>query len=358
VSAFFDQRPTDSQRGQPCEVRFGAAPGSATVTNNPLERLRLLLHYPELELSLHIAVPLAQAAWTRMAIAFDLDSKWPDSRCLGAEPFQQHAVPVINLSRAPAASIRCDGLQSSYPIMPNVPQSQVSLHSVLGVFEMKGEGLTPLPSASLPGSEEGYEIERIVHPGGLKHRLLMRLREAFAEPRRIAVDAEWYQPSFSKRAVGPIEAWLPNHGAEGLQWRLIGSLQSNHDTPINEMSSALFELLAMRMKPVLRREEVLSLLRLLGATDDSPFGPVMAKVRDLTVEVCQDAGALGGGARYRYRLRIDPVAPADEALMWTLIARIRELLDAWSGGAAVGIEVDVDTNQTSMAQLPDWREAL
>src|SRR5262249_13366885 len=48
-------------------------------------------------------------------------------------------------------------------------------------------------------------------------------------------------------------------------------------------------------------------------------------------------------ARYRYRLRLDPIAPADEALTATLIERIRELLDAWSGGSVIAVDVDAET---------------
>jgi hypothetical protein len=124
--------------------------------------------------------------------------------------------------------------------------------------------------------------------------------------------------------------------------RLLGTLRAHSVSPLLQLSSALLELLAMRMKPTLRRDELIALLRLFGVDDDSPFAPLLGRIRELTVDTTPDVGALH--ARYRYRLRLDAIAPADEALTWTLVTRIRELLDAWSSGGAVAVEVDVDSN--------------
>ena len=65
----------------------------------------------------------------------------------------------------------------------------------------------------------------------------------------------------------------------------------------------------MRMKPTLSRAELVLLLQLLGAGEDSPFASLLAKIRTFTVEVSPDGGVLGGGTRYRYRLKFDAVAP-------------------------------------------------
>jgi type VI secretion system protein ImpG len=344
VSAFFDEQPADGRPGAPCEVAFGAVNSSATVCGNPLERLRLLLHYPELELSTQVTVPQSPKPWTRLVLAFDLDSKWPDSRAAANDPFVLHAVPVINLSRAPAAGIHCDGLTTVHPLLPSERDRDLELASVVGVYELGSdrEGLTPIPPAGLPGASEGYEIERVHTQTGVRYRLILRLRGAFAEPRRAAVEADWHQPWFSARAVGPIKVLLADRHVDGLRLNLLGTLRPHSQSPLLQLSSALLELLAMRMKPTLRREELIALLRLLGVDEDSPFKPLLGRIRDLTVDTTPDVGALH--ARYRYRLRLDAIAPPDEALTWTLVTRIRELLDAWSSGGAVAVEVDVDSN--------------
>jgi hypothetical protein len=98
----------------------------------------------------------------------------------------------------------------------------------------------------------------------------------------------------------------------------------------------------MRMKPTLRKDELVALLRLLGVDDQSPFLPLIGRIRDLTVDTRPDLGAIS--ARYRYRIRFDAIGPGEEALVWTLMQRIRELLDAWSGGDAVSVEVDSETS--------------
>ena len=344
VSAFFDERPSDGRPGAPCEVAFGPVTSSATVCGNPLERVRLLLHYPELELSVQVEVPQSPRPWTRLVLAFDLDSGWPDSRAAVNDPFVLHTVPVVNLKRAPAAPILFDGTRLVHPILPNEVDRDCELAAVAGVYEISDqqEGRVPVPVAGLPGSSEGYELERVDTQAGIRHRLIMRFRNAFERPRKIVAEVDWYQPRFSAHAVGPVKVAFTDRHVEGLQLRLLGTAREHAESPLAHLSSALLELLAMRMKPTLHKDELLALLRLLGVDEESPFHPVLARIRELTVDTRPDVGAVN--ARYRYRLRLDPIAPADEALTWTLVERIRELLDAWSGGDAVAVEVDVERN--------------
>jgi type VI secretion system protein ImpG len=347
VSAFFDERPSDGRPGAPCEVRLGAVAGSATVCGNPLERVRLMLHYPELELAAQVTVPDAPRPWTRLTLAFDLDSKWPDSRAAANDPFVLHAVPLINLQRAPAAAIACDGLRTVHPLVPNERDHDLVMASLVGVYELGSgrDGLTPIPPAGLPGASEGYEIERVHTQTGVKYRLILRLLGAFAKPRSVVAEADWHQPWFSARAVGPLRVLLADRHIEGVQFKLLGALRPHADSPLAQLSSALLELLAMRMKPTLRLSELVAILRLLGVDEESPFSPLLGRLRELTVDSSPDPG--GRHARFRYRLRLDPIAPGDEALTWTLVARIRELLEAWSDGGAVGVEVDVDTSESA-----------
>jgi type VI secretion system protein ImpG len=341
VSAFFDERPSDGRPGAPCEIAFGPVTSSATVCGNPLERVRLLLHYPELELSLQVQVPQAPRPWTRLVLAFDLDSGWPDSRAAVNDPFVLHTVPAVNLKRAPAAAVVFDGTRLVHPILPNEVDRDRELATVAGVYEIadQHDARVPVPSAGLPGSSEGYEIERVDTPAGIRHRLVLRFRNAFDRPRKIVAEIDWYQPRFSAHAVGPVKASFTDRHVEG-QLRVLGTVREHAESPLAQLSSALLELLAMRMKPTLRKDELLALLRLLGVDERSPFHPALDRIRELTVDTRPDLGAVN--ARYRYRLRLDPIAPADEAITWTLVERIRELLDAWSGGDAVAVEVEVD----------------
>jgi type VI secretion system protein ImpG len=328
VSAFFDRRPSGEERGRACEIALGAAGGGLLAALNPLERVRLLLHYPELELFAHVTLP-DHKPWTRLALAFDLDSRWPDSRAIAAEPLHLHALPVINLVSAPAAVLSVDGLRSEHPIVPNELHRDMSLRAVTGVFELSPEGLAPLP-------HDSCEIARSGEPDGMRPRLRVKIRDAFAHPRRVVVQADWHQPWFAARAVGPLAAWLPNRHVEGLKWRVLGGVRAASESPIDQMSSGLLELLALRMRPILQRDELLLVLRLLGAGPDGPFARVLAKLKSVEVE----AGR-GDGARHRYRLRLEDVAPADEPLAAMLVTRIRELCDAWSAGNVVSADVEV-----------------
>lgn len=347
VTAFFDERPADGRSGTACTVELGAVAGSATVCGNPLERIRLLLHYPELELAAQITVPDAARPWTRLTLAFDLDSKWPDSRLAAHEPFVLHAVPIINLQRAPAAAIACDGLRTVHPLLPNESDRDLTLCSVIGVYELDQEGrgqqgLTPIPPSGMPGSDQGYELERIDTQTGVVHHLILRLRGAFAHPRRVVAEADWHQPWFGLLASGPLKVLLTDRHIEGVQPRLLGGVRLHAESPLARLSGVLLELLAMRMKPTLHKAELIALLRLLGVDEASPFAPLLARIRDLTVDSAPDAGVRQ--ARFRYRLLLDPIAPADEPLTWTLVARIRELLEAWSDGAATAVDLEVDTH--------------
>jgi type VI secretion system protein ImpG len=344
VSAFYDKRPSDGkQLGAPCEVHFGAVIGSASVCTNPLERLRTLLHYPELELSLQVAVPQAERQWTRLFLAFDLDGKWPDSRA-AVDPFVLHSVPVTNLRRAAAATIRHDGLRFDHPILPNERERSFDPAGITGVYELggSGQGMTPIPPSGLPGIDEGYEIERIETQSGMRYRIILRLPDAVAKPRNVGVEMDWHQPAFNDSAHGALKVGLADRYIDGLQMRVLGSVRNSTASPLSQLSSVLLELLALRMKRTLRLEELIALLRLLGVNSNSPFNEIMGHIRELTVDTTPDLGAVS--ARYRYKIRFDAIGPADEALAWTLTSRIRELLDAWAGGEAVSVDLEINHN--------------
>jgi hypothetical protein len=94
------------------------------------------------------------------------------------------------------------------------------------------------------------------------------------------------------------------------------------------------------MRPTLRLEELSALLKLLGIDEKNPLAPLLPKLRDLTVSTRPHLGTVS--ARYRYCLRIDTTSPSDEPLLWVLVQRATELLDAWSAGDAVSVDVEIN----------------
>src|SRR4029079_16668893 len=100
----------------------------------------------------------------------------------------------------------------------------LSLRAVNGVFELGNDGMAPLP-------EDAYELAR----DGERQRLRVRMRDAFVRPRRVVVQGDWHQPWFAARALGPLQAHLPNRPPDGVKWRGVGDVGSAPGAPGADM---------------------------------------------------------------------------------------------------------------------------
>lgn len=350
--AVYDQAVHDGSDGPTCQVQFGRSfdePYEADE-QNPLEAVRDFLHCPEQDLLIQIAVPPPRRSWTRLSVCIDLDARWPQKPAIFREIFRPFTVPVRNLRRAPAQPIDCDGTQDGYPLRFVHPDPSYSLHNVLGVYQMGGAGLTPIPPAALHDTSPSYEVEHEGRDaaGGSAASLLIRMPQALLQPVRIAVEGSWYQPALreAERLRGRMNLSVPERSLLGLNLELVGSIRPALDTQLSGDPAALLQLLSLKMKAVLNLEDLRTLFAMIQPPERGPFSGFIDRIRELAVEVTPDETVRGAGICHVYHLLV--AAAAEEEPLWDQFCqKLQQLLDAWDYEGRAEVR-----RQSTPAQMP------
>jgi len=345
TSVVYDAQADESSQGSPCEHSFGDPPpelDDAGDYEHPLQRVRAFFQMPEQGLFLHLAVPSNRKEWTRFSLCLDFDKAWSTGRSAHPDFLHPFVVPVENLKAEPALPIVADGTRSEYPIRGMSPGSQVQLHSVTGVYELGKTGRSPMRPAFLPGEGPSYELdEGLDEEMRTRHSLVVRLPEAFAEPRKLLVEALWYQPQFVSEAVGRVSVSTPGRHVEGLNWQLVGRLEQHRESTLRHDVAGLTRLLAWKVKSTLDRNELAALLSYLGTPAEEPFRRVIPWLRELKVTVAPDGALRGSGLLHVYELLLEPFDPGAEPLVACFLEQVQKLLEAWNGEAAVVLRPSV-----------------
>jgi type VI secretion system protein ImpG len=213
---------------------------------------------------------------------------------------------------------------------------ELQLHSVTGVYVLEKTGRVPMRPAFLPGEGPSYELdESLDEEMRPRHNLVVRMPEAFAEPRKLLVEALWHQPQFVSEAIGRVSISTPGRHVEGLGWQLVGRLQSHRDSSLRNDVAGLTRLLAWKVKSTLERNELVALLSYLGTPAEEPFRRVIPYLRELKVTVAPDGALRGSGLLHVYELLLEPFDAGSEPLVTCFLEQVRQLLEAWNGEASV-----------------------
>lgn len=353
AAVVYDQTVDETSEGLPCELSFGSLPqeGDVFASLHPLQRIRSFFHFPEQELYLNLQVPPSRRPWTRFSIVLDLDAGWPREPVLTPDVFKLFVVPAINLRKARAEPIVADGTQDAYAIRYPDPAHEFRLCAVSGVYRATTHGLQPLRSGVLPGGDntDSYEIEQRPPEWGASHWLLVRMPAAFTAPRTLCVEATWHQPWFDEQAVGKLKVTIIDRLLEGLEWGVLGPLRPHRDSVLSGEPFELLQLLAMKMKPTLKHEELQVLLGYLIPPSGSLYRGVLQKLQQLLYRQAPDSALRGSGIRHIYLAKLDSYSPDEEPLVWNLLMQIRELLDVWNQDATVELEADTSGSTLSVA---------
>ncbi|MFY2561600.1 type VI secretion system baseplate subunit TssF [Corallococcus terminator] len=344
VSVVYGELADEHSTGAKCEVSFDReppAPDDSATFAHPLQRLRSFFLFPETELFLHVAVPPTRGAWRRFSLCFDLAQEWTVGRSHRPDFLVPFAVPVENLRAEPAQVITTDGTRSEHPIRNMSAGRELALHSVTGVYEMTKSGLAPLRPAHLPGKGPGYEVEEVPTQYGPSPHLVLRMPEAFSAPRKLLVEALWHQPRFASEALGRLTVGVPGRHIEGLDWRLVGQLQPDRESPLRDDLTALTQLLAWKAQPTLGIDELRAVLEHLGTPGEGPFRRVVPLLRELSVSRVPDSARKGSGLRHVYEVVLEPFEEGFEPLVVCFLTRVRELLDVWNNEATVELRATI-----------------
>lgn len=353
ASIIYDRTADAETFGEACELSYGAMHETSDYLDSvhPIEQIRRFFHFPEQELYLNIHVPPSTKAWTRFSICLDLSSAWPRTPHLNNDVFQLFVVPALNLRREFAQPIVCDGTQDSYPIRHPNPGREFELRSIKGIFELTPKGLEALPPGDLPthGSAGVWEVEdRIDEHGHSRHELIVRMPDAFAVPRKLAVDAYWYQPAFTRHAVGSLQVKLQSRHLDGIEYNALGGLRPEQQSPLREDFAGLLQILALKMKPTLGKQDIISLFHYMGTVREGPYKGIANRLLRVDFELMPDSALRGAGVKHVYSIDVDAYPPEDEALMWNFLCQTMRLLDCWNHDATVDLDLNTAGSPMSL----------
>lgn len=364
ASVSYDAMPDPARTRPQCKkVSFGSAPPKhvAPGSGGRLEQLRTFFHFPAKELCFAVTLPRSPEPWSQAWLCLDLDEEWPSELVVNKDVFRLFVIPIENLVPDAALPIKCDGTRSRFPISsgatpetPRPPKESdrnikgdgtrsrfpiepvradvgLALHSVTGVFQEGPAGREPILPVALASGDSSYDIEQVADgEGALEAYLALRLPEAFTEPRLISVEARWHQPGFDRAAVGKLDIKLQTRHIHGVELRVLGMLVPHRESALWRDPAAMMHVLSRRASRVLYRSDLISLMTLLGADQDSHHAGIDAEL--LHVEPYEEPADLrrGGGIRQVYRITIRDVDDDRLGLLVDYLHCIELLLDAWS----------------------------
>lgn len=342
-SVVFEKDVREDSPSQPCAVRFGAPssePFEAESFEHPLQQARAFLRFPQRELFINVRDIKPPRNWQHFAVSLDMADSWPSDLRLTAEGFQLHVVPVANILKDSADPIECDGTRERHDLShPDRTQGYV-IHSLLGVYSMSKEGLEPLESAVVGTTRESYEY--FVEGANEDRRawLTLKLPKAFDEPERVVVDALWHQPALRALRATDLGARLADRFVDGIQWSCYGPMVAHGESELAEDRDGLLQLLSIKNQRFLGTEDLVFLLRALGAHKERHFSKLVSAIGVVKVS-SKPFARRSSGFKYVYEITLDDLDSSDLARLDLFSRMLLAILTAWSVEEVVELLVAV-----------------
>lgn len=345
ASVVFDEVATESSLGLPCSLTFGSPLNVQELSNvdilHPLQQIRSFFHFPQQELYAIFQLPAPPRNWKKFTICLDVDKNWPKSLTLNPDIFQLFTVPIVNLKHCMARPIVCDGMHDRYPIYYGEIAGNFDLHSPIGVYQIEKEGLLPMRPGIFAGGSGSYEIEHSVEAGTKAESwLMLNLPEAFTNSKKIAVDAVWYQPWFSKKIGTKMDVQLYGRNIQGVVWDLAGELRPHQENALKDSSEALLQMLSLQKKPVFHLDEIICLLNALGVLEKSHFREIPKLLIRSEVSVVPQSRKIGG-MMHLYQIELKDFDPNYRPVVEVFMNNLARIISVCSADSRVALKVKI-----------------
>jgi type VI secretion system protein ImpG len=348
---FLHARADSDEVGElPCRVEFGPrsseqfGPEDEAGELGPFTSIRSFFQLPEQELFLRVTVPAVPGGWNELSIHLELDENFPEEFVLSADTFQLGVVPCANRWFDFAQPIECDGTRSSYPVRSGEAMLEaVELHALRGVYRSGDQGLRPIAPAALSRDEDSFEFE------AFEDLLRLDIKDAFENPCVVQVEASWSQPRLWSAPAGRMTLAPRTRRLPGVTFRTVGSLHPAHVSPLARDPARCLDVLALKVRPVLRRRDLIGMLEILGAGGDSEYRGLPSAIDELESSQTTDPERRAGGIRRVYEMAVRCRSAEEEPLLRRLTREAAKLLDAWTEDA---VDVEVAMRRQVSSRLP------
>lgn len=318
--------------GEPCQVRLGASPvdpREISVFEHPVQRFRSFVHFPQAELYLNVGGLRLPRNWRSFALCIDVDEDWPSDLKLTADTFELNAAPMVNLRRDMADPFECDGTKERYSVRHPETAAGYAVHSTLGVYASGEKGLVPIAPTVLGSGRGGYDV---LFEGEVDRRkvwLTLALPDAFEQPRRVAVEALFYQPGLAKVNVDELRVRLFDRHVEGLDWQVSGSLAASQGNALEHDRDGLLALLSIKNQRFLGTDDLRFLLRSLGVHERREFARLVSALSNVNVHSRPSAKS-AAGLCHVYEITFEELVASDLPRLDPFCGKLLELLSVWS----------------------------
>lgn len=344
ASVLYGKLPDSSGKGDGCGLHFGAAPGEPHEYEgfeNPVQRFRSFLHFPQSELFLHFDNLHPPRNWQYFTLCLDLDEGWPGELSLTEDSFALHVVPMANIKRDMANPIECDGMKDRYLVRHPDHSAGYVCHSILGVYLLSPTGMEPLEPGVLGPTQYGYET---VFEGKGEARqgwLLLDLPGSFETPFRVAIESFWTQPGLGGN-VQPEElrVRLSDRHVEGVSWCCSTAFVASSTPSLEDSRDDLLAMTALKSKRVLNHDELSFLFRVLGSLQRPEFARLTMALQRVNLQN-KPAGNKAGGTCHVYQLFFDNLENSDLPRLDLFCEQLLPLLSSWSIEQVVEIQAIV-----------------
>jgi type VI secretion system protein ImpG len=324
---------------------------------NPLEQFRTLIHFPLAALAVRFAIDQTPATWQRLELRVRLSPAWPRELSVPPGAFVLHAAPMVNLRRALADPVVLDGTRARVEIAHPEPALGLVPRELCAVYRSTSAGLVPLPPEALAAPDDDWYAAELAGRH-IARRLWLDVHApgAFEARSAIVADVDWYHPGAARVLRGPIEARLTARHLEGPRWRVITPIEPALDSPLAGRRDRLSRLLALAGRSDLDASSLGFVLDVLGCAEHELFQRVARAIASLAITRQPDARSTSGVRTtldvVLARLPLALVPAAD-----LLLARLPDLLAAWSGDEppVVRVRIEGDDGDLATTYRPEAR---
>jgi type VI secretion system protein ImpG len=343
ASVVFDGAPKEDAVGAPCQVAFGApdvAPHELEAYEHPLQRARAFFHFPQRELFARFRVPPPPNNWREFTVCLDVDDTWPTELRLTAEAFQLHVVPVVNVARGTAEPIEHDGTKERHPVLHPDRGAGFVPCSIHAVYKKTDDGLQPLEPAALGTGRECYELFTEGADAARRAWIGVNLPDAFENPERLVIEAFWTQPALAQFRASDLRVRLADRFVDGVEWTCMDPLAPQIDGDLADARDDLMQLVSLKGQRFLGAEDLVFVLRALGAARERPFAKLASGIADVHVTT-KPYARKSAGFKHVYDVEMRDLDASDLPRLDLFSRELLRVLTTWCAEEVVELVVRV-----------------
>lgn len=330
VQIYYD----DEEEGVSCPFSFGGEYGER-FSSHPIERIRSLLHFPEQELFLKVEVPKRRLSWQIFSLRCHLTEEWPSSLQLTHESLLPFVVPIVNVKREHGQPISSEGKRDRYPILHPTPESGFTLHSVVGVYQIRNHRMNALKPGIISCGDGSYEVE--IEGRGAAASLLLAFVDAVQTPKLISVDAFWTQPWFSHSFEQGVTLKLLHPFLIHGEARVLGKWTLHEESTVSGDLTRLMHLLALKNREVADLREILFLCNILKDLEKSHFRVVVPLIEE--VAIIREVNVRHGYPLVTYHFLVAAESKVLGEMTLQFFKYLKQLLTVWSSHTEVEVTI-------------------